>query len=126
MNNHAINNNSSLADLMTYLIEASGLEERIAEIVKDAVAANLSSPQKQQDNTEDSAYYTRSELCQLAHITETTLWRLEKEGVIKKIKFGRKNLYSRLDVDALLGSGGFHFPPKSQTPQKAGRKSKKK
>ena len=94
--------------------------------MKDAVSANLPSPQKQQDNTEDSAYYTRSELCQLAHITETTLWRLEKEGVIKKIKFGRKNLYSRLDVDALLGSGGFHFPPKSQTPQKAGRKSNKK
>ena len=126
MNNHAINNNSSLADFITYLLEASGLKEKIAEIVKDAVAANLPSPKKQQDNTEDSAYYTRSELCQLAHITETTLWRLEREGVIKKIKFGRKNLYSRLDVDALLGSGGFHFPPKSENPKKAGRKAKKK
>ncbi len=110
---------------MTYFIEASGLQERIAEIVKDAIAASLPSSQKQQDNSEDSAYHTRSELCQLAHITETTLWRLEREGVIKKIKFGRKNLYSRLDVDALLGSGGFHFPPKSENPQKAGRKAKK-
>lgn len=80
MNNQAINNNSSLAVLITYLIEASGLKEKIAEIVKDAVAANLPSPKKQLDNTEDSAYYTRSELCQLAHITETTLWRLEREG----------------------------------------------
>ena len=123
MNNHAINNNSSLADLMTYLIEASGLKERIAEIVKDAVSANLPSPQ-QQDNAEDSAYYTRSELCQLAHITETTLWRLEKASIIRKIKLGRKNLYSRLDVDALLGSSGFHFPLKNQG--KAGRVDKKR
>ena len=126
MNKHVINNNSSLADFMTYFIEASGLQERIAEIVKDAIAASLPSSQKQQDNSEDSSYYTRSELCQLAHITETTLWRLEKEGVIKKIKFGRKNLYSRLDVDALLGSGGFHIPPKNPNPKKAGRKAKNK
>ena len=63
MNKHVINNNSSLADFMTYFIEASGLQERIAEIVKDAIAASLPSSQKQQDNSEDSSYYTRSELC---------------------------------------------------------------
>ena len=105
MNNHVINNNSSLADFMTYFIEASGLQERIAEIVKDAIAASLPSSQMQQDNSEDSSYYTRSELCQLAHITETTLWRLEREGVIKKIKFGRKNLYSKQEVNQLIKSG---------------------
>ena len=66
MNKHVINNNSSLADFMTYFIEASGLQERIAEIVKDAIAASLPSSQMQQDNSEDSSYYTRSELCQLA------------------------------------------------------------
>ncbi len=125
MNNHVINNNTSLADFLTNLIVASGLKERIAEIVKEAVAANLASQQKQADTVDKSEYYTRSELCQLAHITETTLWRLEGKGVIKKIKFGRKNLYSRLEVDALLGSGGFHIPPKSENPKKAGRKAKK-
>ena len=41
MNKHVINNNSSLADLMTFFIEASGLQERIAEIVKDAIVACL-------------------------------------------------------------------------------------
>ena len=110
---------------MTFFIDASGLEERIVAIIKEAISANLPSPQKLEDK-DDSPYFTRSELCQLAHITETTLWRLEREGVIKKIKFGRKNLYSRLDVDALLGSGGFHFPPKNPNPKKAGRKAKNK
>ena len=96
---------------MSFFIDASGLEERIVAIIKEAISGNLPSPQKL-EYKDDSPYFTRSELCQLAHITETTLWRLEKEGIIKKIKLGRKNLYSRLDVEALLGSGGFQVPQK--------------
>lgn len=121
-NTSELNGGSSLAEAILYFLKSSGLEDAIKDIVKNAVHESSTQPEAAKAN-EDSAYYTRSELCQLAHITETTLWRLEKEGVIRKIKFGRKNLYSRLDVDALLGSGGFHFPLKGQ--RKAGRTSKK-
>lgn len=109
-----LNANSSLADVILVFLRASGLQERIAQIVKEAVSDSLQPSQKTFENSEDSAYYTRAELCQLAHITESTLWRLEKSGVIRKIKLGRKNLYSRLDVEALLGSGGFSIPSKKQ------------
>ncbi len=106
--------NSSLADAIFVFLQASGLKERIEEIVKDAVSTSLQPSSKPTENKDDSAYYTRAELCQLAHITESTLWRLEKSGIIRKIKLGRKNLYSRLDVEALLGSGGFQIPSKKQ------------
>lgn len=118
-----------MADFMMYLIETSGLKERIAEIVKDAIAENMSSnismQKKHVDSTEESPYYTRAELCQLAHITESTLWRLEKAGIIKKIKLGRKNLYSRLDIDALLGSGEFHYSSKNHLGKKGGNNHEK-
>ena len=118
-----MNGGSSLNEAILYFLKSSGLEEAIKEIVKNAVNESSTQPEAAKAS-ENSEYYTRSELCQLAHITETTLWRLEKAGIIRKIKLGRKNLYSRLDVDALLGSGGFHFPPKNQG--KAGRVDKKR
>ena len=102
-----LNSNSSLADAISFFLQASGLQERIEEIVRGAVLATTQPSQKPIENTEGSAYYTRAELCQLAHITESTLWRLERAGIIKKIKLGRKNLYPRIEVEALLGSGGF-------------------
>lgn len=118
-----LNGGSSLNEAILYFLKSSGLEEAIKEIVKNAVNESSTQPEAAKAN-ENSEYYTRSELCQLAHITETTLWRLEKAGIIRKIKLGRKNLYSRLDVDALLGSGGFHFLLKNQG--KAGRVDKKR
>ena len=106
MNNHVINNNSSLADFMTF-------DERIVNSLVNS----------QSDN---DGFYNRDELCSLLHIAYPTLWRIEKAGILQSQKVGRKNLYSRLDVDALLGSGGFHFPPKNPNPKKAGRKAKNK
>ena len=106
--------NSTLADIFLSILNESGFKEILGNIVKEAVSTSLQPSPKQTEYPDDSAYYTRAELCQLAHITESTLWRLEKSGVIRKIKLGRKNLYSRLDVEALLGSGGFQIPSKKQ------------
>ena len=47
-------------------------------------------------------YYTRDELCTRLHITYTTLWRMEKRGDIQAHKIGRRNLYSKQEVDALI------------------------
>ena len=112
-----LNGNSSLNELVVELLKASGLVEAVQNIVREALAEKH--PVNEKKNEDGNPYYTRSELLRLAHLTETTLYRLEKAGVIKKIKLGRKNLYSRLEVDALLGSGGFHFPTKKE---KEGRK----
>ena len=106
------NGDSSLSEVVLFFLQSLGLEKAITDLVKSAI--NDSRIKESPEAHEDSPYLTRFEVCQLAHITETTLWRLEKAGSIRKIKLGRKNLYSRHDVEELLGSGGFHIPPKSE------------
>lgn len=115
---------ATLQDFVWGLFYTSGIPELIEKIVRKAMVENIHTVPEPRKSNDDSAYFTRSEVCQLAHITETTLWRLEKAGVIKKIKLGRKNLYSRLEVEALLGSGGFCVPPKcdKKESKKVGRK----
>lgn len=111
---------TTLQDFVCGLFYSSGIPELIEKIVRQAMAENTHPVPEPRKSNDDSAYFTRSEVCQMARITETTLWRLEKAGVIKKVKLGRKNLYSRLDVEALLGSGGFTKPQK-----KSGRRVSK-
>lgn len=53
---------------------------------------------------EEGEWLTRDEVCDMLHITPTTLWRKEKEGVIRKYKMGRRNLYSKREVCALFSS----------------------
>lgn len=98
------NGDSSLSEVVLFFLQSLGLEKAITDLVKSAIIDSRT--QELPEAHEDSPYLTRSEVCQLAHITETTLWRLEKAGTIRKIKLGRKNLYSRQDVEELLGSGG--------------------
>lgn len=60
-------------------------------------------PQTSQKGEE--LYYDRDEVCRLAHVSYTTLWRMEKDGVIEKHKVRRRNLYLRKEVDDLTASG---------------------
>lgn len=53
---------------------------------------------------EEGQWLTRDEVCDLLRITPTTLWRKENEGVIKKHKMGRRNLYSKKEVLGLFAS----------------------
>lgn len=50
-------------------------------------------------------FYSRDELCDLLHIAYPTLWRIEKSGLLKSQKVGRKNLYFKQEVDQLVKSG---------------------
>ena len=104
--------NSTLQDFVCGLFYSSGIPELIDKIVRQAMAENTHPVPEPRKSNDDSAYFTRSEVCQMARITETTLWRLEKEGIVKKVKLGRKNLYPRIEIEALLGSGGFSKPQK--------------
>ena len=54
---------------------------------------------------EDEGFYDRDEICDLLHIAYPTLWRIEKSGILKSQKVGRRNLYSKQDVNQLIKSG---------------------
>ena len=83
-------------------VNVEGIQEAIREAVAEALNSSIptSSP-----NVAQPEYYDRQELCQLAHISTCTLWRMESEGLIHKMKFGRRNLYRKNEIDVLLASG---------------------
>ena len=84
------------------MLQKDDLKEAIAEVLETMVGKNLLAEQKPKDDTE---YLTRDELCARLHITYTTLWRMEKRGEIHVHKIGRRNLYTKQEVDALISQG---------------------
>ena len=81
------------------MLQKEDLKEAIAEVLETMVGKNLLKDPTPAESTE---YYTRDELCTRLHITYTTLWRMEKRGDIQAHKIGRRNLYSKQEVDALI------------------------
>lgn len=81
------------------MLQKEDLKEAIAEVLETMVGKNLL---KEPAPTASTEYYTRDELCTRLHITYTTLWRMEKRGDIQAYKIGRRNLYSKQEVDALI------------------------
>ena len=81
-----------------------GLEQAIKDAIAQAIEANK--PVKEvEESKQQSEYYTRDELCHLAHISASTLWRMEKDKLVPKLKFGKTNLYSKKVIDELLATG---------------------
>ena len=81
------------------MLQKEDLKEVIAEVLEMMVGKNLL---KEPVSAASTEYYTRDELCTRLHITYTTLWRMEKRGDIQAHKIGRRNLYSKQEVDALI------------------------
>ena len=84
------------------MLQKEDLKEAIAEVLETMVDKNLL---KEPVSAASTEYYTRDELCTRLHITYTTLWRMEKRGDIQAHKIGRRNLYSKQEVDALIANG---------------------
>ena len=84
------------------MLQKEDLKEAIAEVLEMMVGKNLL---KEPAPTASTEYYTRDELCTRLHITYTTLWRMEKRGDIQAYKIGRRNQYSKQEVDALISNG---------------------
>lgn len=83
------------------MLQKDDLKEVVAEIVEKLIGAGgLAKPTAQAD----AEYYTRDEVCSRLHITATTLWRMEKRGDIRARKVGRRSLYLKGDVDALIST----------------------
>lgn len=82
-------------------------EEQLAETVYAAVSRCLDERKIEECvcKPDDEGYYDRDEICDLLHIAYPTLWRIEKSGIQKSQKVGRKNLYSKAEVNQLIKSG---------------------
>ena len=53
----------------------------------------------------EHGFYERDELCEYGHISLTTLWRLEKAGVLNSVKVGRRKLYAKPRANSSSSSG---------------------
>ena len=90
-NNIIVLNENQLEDVI-YNTVSRCLDERIVSSLVNG----------QSDN---DGFYNRDELCSLLHIAYPTLWRIEKAGILQSQKVGRKNLYSKQEVNQLIKSG---------------------
>jgi excisionase family DNA binding protein len=90
------------------MLQKDDLKEVLAEVLKE-VLDGRTSEQKSPDAIPE--YYTRDEACARLHITFTTLWRMEKKGAIHAYKVGRRCLYAKNDVDALIDRGASYETP---------------
>ena len=83
------------------MLQMDDLRQVVTEIVEEVCTKR---GLNEKPSVEEGEWLTREEVCDMLHITYTTLWRKENEGVIKKHKMGRRNLYSKREVDALFAS----------------------
>ena len=81
------------------LLQMDDLRQVVSEIVEEVCAKR---GLNEKPSEEEGEWLTRDEVCDMLHITYTTLWRMENGGVIKKHKIGRRNLYSKQEVDELF------------------------
>ena len=82
-------------------------EEQFEDIIYRTVSRCLNEKNicSNVEKPEDEGFYDRDEICGLLHIAYPTLWRIEKSGILKSQKVGRKNLYSKQEVNMLIKSG---------------------
>ena len=85
-----------------YLLNDDELRAAVAEVIEDIFAQHGWCENK--PFLKEGEWLSRNEVCDMLHITYTTLWRKEKEGVIKKHKIGRRNLYSKKEVTDIFSS----------------------
>ena len=83
------------------MLQMDDLRQVVTEIVEEVCTKR---GLNEKPSAEEGEWLTREEVCDMLHITYTTLWRKENEGVIRKHKMGRRNLYSKKEVDALFAS----------------------
>ena len=83
------------------MLQRDDLKQVVAEMVEDLVGKK---PQINLTQEESDEYYTRDKVCERLHITYTTLWRMQKEGIIIVHKLGGRNLYSKKEISSLLKS----------------------
>ena len=79
------------------MLQMDDLRQVVTEIVEEVCA-------KRGLNEKSSEEEGEWLVCDMLRITYTTLWRKENEGLIKKHKMGRRNLYSKKEVMDIFSS----------------------
>ena len=89
-----------------YLVTAEALREAVAIAVREAVDRMARETDADADDL-----ITRLEACRLLGVAPSTLWHWEKSGMLVPVKLGRKVMYRRGVVDAMLAPPRPHAAP---------------
>lgn len=81
------------------MVDMADLKEAIRETI-----AEVMKPQ-QVDNDERDTLLSSKELCALLNVSSVTLWRMQKEGRLQPQRVGRKVVFSKNEVMALVKEG---------------------
>lgn len=85
------------------LVTAADIKAAIKEAVAEALAEER---EKQLEAKKHEETMLNSEDAKrMLNITDVTLWRWEKEGIVTFAKVGRKKLYNKADILNLIASG---------------------
>lgn len=81
-------------------------EKELASIIRSEVASVLKEQEKRQKPTAlptpiAREFYTAKETAERLRISKVTLWRYEKDGILKARRVGRRVLYDRESVDSI-------------------------
>lgn len=93
--NNMQNLNFTVADLLH--IFADEVRKITRAEIQAALIAAKNEPKKM---------YSRTEACKVLHVTVPTLWRWEKEGLIKGQRAGRRVLFSTEEINRLIHEKG--------------------
>jgi len=83
------------------MLQMDDLRQVVTEIVEEVCAKR---GLNEKPSVDEGEWLTREEVCDMLHITYTTLWRKEQEGVVRKHKMGRRNLYSKKEIMELFST----------------------
>jgi ribosomal protein L24 len=78
------------------------LRSLIVEAVSSVMENHQTPPSPREEN---EAYLTREQTAAALHVSKLTLRNHEKRGILKPHRIGRRVLYSRTEIDAVLAAG---------------------
>lgn len=77
------------------VVNANDLKQSIQEVVNESIERYFAT--KQEDK-----FLTISQVAKRLNVSKPTLWRWDKEGVLKKVKIGNKVFYSLNNVNEIM------------------------
>lgn len=88
--------------------QMQGLDS-IIEAISDRVADKVCERIGDKAQSKDDGMMTRDEVLEYLHITDATLWRWERKGLLTRFgQFGTRIYYKRSDVDKALENSKKH------------------
>lgn len=81
-------------------------EAQLRKIVADTVRQVLNQAKAEAEAAKEMATLTREEVTKVLNVTKPTLWRWERAGYLIPKKVGKRVLYLRSEVEAMIRKGG--------------------